>query len=672
MKKIFRLLLITFLSVLLTVNCENEGPGKRDWPGIITLDITNISDKGAVFNAEVISRGDFDVLSYGFVWSESENPSLNNSDRVVLSGDLTSGKFSAEISTTLKHGETYWVKSFVETADYTVYGEGVSFKSMGSQAPVITSFSPASGNWGDTIKISGVQFSFLSPNNVVMFGTIPAQVISSTDSLIIATVPSVINSEVVPISVSIFGNIAVSEGNFSYVKPRITGISPQQGTFDDIITITGIDFSPVIEKNIVKFNDYQAQVIEASRTFLTVKVPREISHSNNLVTVTVNQLLSNAEISFTIIQPTISSISPNIEFIGGALLITGNNFNPQASGDSVIFNGNPGVIQSATKNTINVKIPTGIYINRSFPIEVRVAGLNAVSHEAFTLKDTWIRKANVPHKASGRNSATAFSINGIGYVGLGYGFVGSNFWKYDPQSNEWSEIAPFPYYDRERAASFVIWNKAYVGLGGNNLHDFWCYDPVTNRWTGISEFPASNFRTVSLSLNNKGYIVTDQLIANFWEYDVVSDSWTQKKDFPRSSDMYPFYPDAGFTINDKIYIYAADETTANNQLWEYNFSTDTWTRKSDIIDSYLDRYTTGFSVNGKGYIRGNEYLFRYDPSLNSWSALPQDKNVPGPFYYRGRSIAFLIDNLVYFGTSYGEWGNDDYLYDLWEFNPDYE
>jgi hypothetical protein len=653
-------------------NCEDDGPGKRDWPGINTLEVTNISDKGAQLNAEIIYRGNYGVLKYGFVWSESENPSLNNADRVVLSGDLTSGKFSAEISTTLKQGKTYWVKSFVETADYTVYGEGVSFKSLGSQAPVITSFSPASGNWGDTIKISGEHFSFLSPNNVVMFGTISAQVISSTDSLIITTVPSVINSEIVPISVSIFGNKAVSGGNFSYLKPRITGISPQQGTFDDIITITGIDFSPVIEKNIVKFNDHLAQVIEASSTSLTVKVPREISHSINLVTVNVNQLLSNSDISFTILQPTISSILPNIEFIGGALLINGNNFNPLASGDSILFNGNPGVIQSATKNTIIVKVPTGIYNKRSFPIEVRVAGLNAMSLEAFTLKDTWIRKADVPHQASGRNSATAFSINGIGYVGLGYGFVGSNFWKYDPQSNEWSEIAPFPYYNRERAASFVIGNKAYVGLGRNNLHDFWCYNPVTNRWTGISEFPASNNVTVSLSLNNKGYIVTDQLTANFWEYDAVSDSWTQKKDFPRSSGMYPFYPDAGFTINDKIYIYAADGTTADNQLWEYNFSTDTWTRKSDIIDSYLDRYTTGFSVYGKGYIRGNKYLFKYDPSLNSWSALPQDKNVPGPFYYRGRSFAFLINNLVYFGTSYEEWGNGDYLYDLWEFNPNYE
>jgi hypothetical protein len=647
-------------------SCE-KGPGNRDWPGIITHDITNISPKGAVFNGEIISRGDQDIVSYGFVWSVYQSPTLNNSEKVVFPGKMKLGKFSAEISTTLKQGTIYCVKSFVQTTDYTIYGELVTFMSLGSQAPVITSISPATGKWGDTIRISGSHFSYFNQNNVILFGTIQAKTISSTDTLIITTVPSVINSGVVQVSVSIFGNKAVAPSAFAYLKPVINSISPLTGTFDDIITIRGSYFSVQKENITVKFDKYPAQIIEASTTSLTVKAPAEISQKNNPITVSVNQLLSNSNISFTVEPPSIYSIQSVTGSSGDEITITGNNFNPRTSGDSVLFNGNTAVVKSAAKNMIIATVPQGVYGTRTFPIEVWVAGSKAISAETFTLKDTWLRKADIPHR-NYRYGATAFSIDGYGYVGLGYGITGSNFWKYNSQANKWSEIAPFPGSDRLRAASFVIGNKAYVGLGGINLHDFWRYDPVSNAWTRISDFPANNIRIVSLSANGKGYVITGESSSNFWEYDAVSDSWTKKKDFPISTSSYPFYPDACFTINSRIYVYATDRSTGPDQLWEYDFYTDAWTRKADLVNSYLDIYTTAFSINGKGYIRGNSYLFEYDPILNSFRTLPQKNNVPGIFYFRQYSIAFQINNMIYFGTSYDGWGSGPYLYDLWESN----
>lgn len=667
MRKMFKLYLLLLLGAVV-VNCEDDAPGKRDWPDIVTHEITNITNKGAVFNGQIIQRGNFEIVSYGFVWSKYYNLTLEYSEKVIFRGNPGSEKFSAEILTTLQLGSRYWVKSFVMTPEYTVYGEAASFNSLGSQAPWITSISPAKGKWGDTVRISGAHFSFLNQNNSVLFGSIPAKTISSTDSLIITTVPSVANSEVVTVSVSIFGNKSVSPVAFSYLKPVVTGISPQDGTFEDILTINGINFSTVKENVIVKFDKYPAQVITATATSLTVKVPPEITLKTNPVTVSVNQLLSNSDISFIIKPPTISSIQAISGFTGDQVTINGNNFNPTISLDSVFFSGNPAVISSASKNTIVVRVPSGIYAARSFPIEVRVAGSKANSAETFTLKDIWIRKADVPHMTYIRYGATAFSINGYGYVGLGYGFVGSNFWKYDPQTNKWSEIARYPGGSRMRAAGFVIGNKAYVGLGGVNLHDFNCYDPSANSWTRVSDFPAANIRTVSLSLNNKGYVITDEASSNFWEYDAASDTWTKKKDFPRSTSSYPFYPDAGFCINNKIYLYATDRSTSPDQLWEYDFGTDTWTRKSDIVNSDLDMNTTGYTLNGKGYIRGKYNYYEYDPVSNSWSTLPQNKMVPGVWNFREYSIAFQIGNSLYFGTSSDGWGIGPYLYDLWEYD----
>lgn len=663
----YLLLVFASFSLLTVTSCENESPSKRDWPDVKTFNVTDISDKGAVFSGEIFSG--FEIMAYGFVWSEYKEPLLGNSDKIYFHGNLQSGVFSAEISTTLEQGKTYFVKSFVKTSDYTVYGASVNFKSLGSQPPVITSFFPETGNWNDTIRIYGAHFSYLNRNNSVMFGAIPATVISSTDSLLITTVPSAINNETVPINISVCGNKAVSGTQFAYVKPKISGVFPLSGTFDDLVTITGSDFSPLKEKDIVKFDNHVAQVIEASKTSLIVKVPREINHENSAITVSVNQLLSYSDFSYKLLRPGISSIAPDAEFIGGIIQINGSNFNPLPTGDSVLFDGNPGVIQSVTNSTIMARVPSGIYKKRALSVEVKVAGLTARSPVDFSLKNTWIRKADVPHQGYSRYCASAFSIKNYGYVGLGYGYTGSNFWKYDPQSNAWSEIVPFPGNDRNRAACFVISDKAYVGLGGVNLHDFWRYDPSVNNWTRISDFPASNVRAVGLSYNNKGYIITDGSSSNFWEYDASSDSWSKKTDCPAMTGSVRFNPDAGFVISDKIYLYATDGSTRDNQLWEYSFSTDTWTRKADLVNSGLDMYSSGFSLNGKGYIRGNAYLFQYDPLNNSWIALPQGKNVPGTS--RTRSVAFTINNLAYFGTSDSGWGIGDYLYDLWEFNPDY-
>ena len=63
---------------------------------------------------------------------------------------------------------------------------------------------------------------------------------------------------------------------------------------------------------------------------------------------------------------------------------------------------------------------------------------------------------------------------------------------------------------RSEAVSFVINNLAYIGTGWDGLNtrftDFWKYDPVGNVWSQVTSMPDSTARSsaVAFAANNKG------------------------------------------------------------------------------------------------------------------------------------------------------------------------
>jgi len=657
--------LITGITIICfaLAGCNKSDLPRVPYPRVETLPVSDVSVDGATVNAKISSEGDEAVNSYGFEWKlQNKNALINQvslpygDEPEILTHVINSGLFT---------DSTYSVRAFVTTIHYRVYGEYVSFISKGCNSPVIKSIYPAEGTWGDTITIRGKYFNPVKNENKVLFGNRIAVVAGSTDSTIVCIVPENIAEKRVSVTVSISGRNSSENISFVLVTPIIESISPHEGTYDDIVTITGNYFNATLSKNSVQFNGISAEILTASKTTLTVKVPQAIRQKENNIKVTSNLQSSNTNFIFTILGPEINSLYALSGYTGDNIQINGNNFNPQVAGNIVKFGNLPGNIISSTRNAIVVKIPTGVYDLRTFPISVAVGDQNAVSSDNFTLLDTWIKKTDMPNKSDDRFFATAFSINGVGYVGLGSGGTGSNFWKYDPSVNKWSEIAPFPGTSYERAAGFAIAGKAYVGSG--NSIDFWSYDPLSNSWTKIADFPGTAGLSAAFTVDGKGYVVTRTTSSNFCVYDPASDIWTKLKDFPVSG-YYAFLPEAGFVVDNRIFVCATDGTTASNQLWEYDIATDSWIRKADLQESWLDGGVTGFAVRNVGYIRGESLLYRYDVANNVWTILPEKNNIIG---YREYSCSFEINGLVYFGGSFGAYGYGSTTHDLWEFNPDY-
>lgn len=90
----------------------------------------------------------------------------------------------------------------------TPVGTTTSTALVNFYAPVISAFTPASGAVGSTVTITGSHFSKVPANNIVYFGSVTAQVLSATPTLLTVKVPP--GAAYRPITVTTYGNTAWS------------------------------------------------------------------------------------------------------------------------------------------------------------------------------------------------------------------------------------------------------------------------------------------------------------------------------------------------------------------------------------------------------------------------------------------------------------------------------
>jgi len=288
----------------------------------------------------------------------------------------------------------------------------------------------------------------------------------------------------------------------------------------------------------------------------------------------------------------------------------------------------------------------------------------------------WFEKANFGGEA--RHRTTTFAIGNAGYFGLGHINSGidveyEDFWKYDPATDSWSQIANYPEGQCFHAVSFVIGNKAYVGTGrlpsGSFSKKFFCYDPQLNTWSNLPDLPGVARRgAVGFTLNGKGYVGTGQTMsgysADFYEYNPTTGLWTVKANFPgpvRTSAV-------GFAIDNLGYLGTGNTSSGStNDFYQYNPTLNQWFLKSPVGPTSRQE-AVGFSVNGMGYIgtgddysSGNNYsdMWEYDPVNNLWVQIEDFAGTA-----RRYLNAFVIGSRAYAGTG----TNGTNFRDFWMFD----
>ena len=137
---------------------------------------------------------------------------------------------------------------------------------------VISGISPESGYIGDEVTISGANFSDVIAENAVSFNGQEAEVTAASATSLTAVVPEGATTGEVEVTK---GGKAVTGPVFTVEQPEptISGFAPESGKVGQEVTISGANFSTVASENTVTFNGKEAEVITASETELTVKVP---------------------------------------------------------------------------------------------------------------------------------------------------------------------------------------------------------------------------------------------------------------------------------------------------------------------------------------------------------------------------------------------------------------
>lgn len=162
-----------------------------------------------------------------------------------------------------------------------------------STSPVISSIYPESGTAETEVSITLSNFDSKSSNVGVKFGSKYATINFVSDTLIKVKAPAGINDMAVSLTV-IADDKESNAKTFTYVSPpQITEITGSC-FYNASVVIYGNNFSANIEENTVKYGAIEGTIKKATKTSLTVIVPNFGDATSVDVTVTKNNLVSNA------------------------------------------------------------------------------------------------------------------------------------------------------------------------------------------------------------------------------------------------------------------------------------------------------------------------------------------------------------------------------------------
>lgn len=269
-------------------------------------------------------------------------------------------------------------------------------------------------------------------------------------------------------------------------------------------------------------------------------------------------------------------------------------------------------------------------------------------------------------------------MDGInGYIGLGYGEDSNprkDFWQYNMETDDWTEVSYYPGGERYGAACFFISGYAYVGLGSNGMSyptEFYKYDPYLDVWTSISDFGGvGRIWSTGFAVNNKGYVGLgyngSDYQSDFYKYDVSTNIWTVVSS--------PFLGNARhsascFVIDNIAYLGLGYD--GFNYLTDfYSFDGTDWLVKASFSGTARIN-ATSYVFDSKGYV-GLGYditssvkkdFYEYVPFYNSWA---YSFDFAGGERHGAFSFYTEFYDLVFIGQGYD---GSSYKQDLYKLGP---
>lgn len=181
---------------------------------------------------------------------------------------------------------------------YDAVGNLLSISRQSPSQVSIIGFDPKTGLAGSSVNVYGTAFSATPSQNSVTFNGVAANVLGSTTTLIVATVPG--NATTGPISVTSPTGTATSSASFtvgagSSVAPAITSFTPTVGVVATAVTITGTNFNTTLANDRVSFNVMQSLLSSATATSIATTVPSNATSGRISVATPSGKATSSAD-----------------------------------------------------------------------------------------------------------------------------------------------------------------------------------------------------------------------------------------------------------------------------------------------------------------------------------------------------------------------------------------
>lgn len=463
-----------FIAFLLILSCEEEAEVKpKDYPFVIT-NTPEVKVDGAEFSADITNLGNQEILKYGFVWSVESNPTILDNNK-LFDDKPKKGIYSYNVKSGLSKGKIYYVRAYILTDTYEVYGIVKCFNSLGSLPPIITDFKPKYGPIGTQVVIEGENFALSKTGNIVKFGNTEVIVDSVSEKRLVVKIPKITKSENVPISVKVAEMEVESLDSFDLwfpwsQKKDFNGVSYKSASF----SIGNMGY--VINRNSSNMLTYNSEndKWENNLTLLENSGNRPMAFSTN-------------EKAYVLLENGFWEYDP-----------FKNNWSKKSN-----FPG------SITNYMYSFNTDINGYIGDCHT--------NKELWQYNFSSDEWMQMSNFPGGYVGYDPPWGYffyTINNYGYIGVNRGGGRKQFWEYNFLTGNWSEKGTYPTSVYSNFSAFVIGDNAYLGLGslqngdaGAVSNGIWEYDQENDSWVSYHNCPKTLAVYASFSINNKAFIM---------------------------------------------------------------------------------------------------------------------------------------------------------------------
>jgi hypothetical protein len=694
-----------FLLAYFLCTCLEEEGINMGYPRVDTSEVINITSNGASFQGSIQYKNLPEIVDHGFVWGTGKDLSLDVSFFISL-GTPTQTEFLATVNSTLEERTPYYCRSFVKTKSKTVYGNIVKFMSLGSKGPVLKSFFPVEAASGDTLTIFGKNFNFKKEINIVKFETVPASVVKATDTTLSVIVPDDLLKVSNKISVSILGNISVSNENFNLKTPKILGFHSSTFTVCDTLVIQGEGLKAFGNTAYIILNNSGASVIDVSDNRIRFTFPGWLE---NPINVSISSRLFDIKVPITLTQihPEITSVSPASYVSGDTITLSGNNWPAcQKLYIDVVYNSyvyyHTGDYKR-TGNQLEFAIPDDHFCIPA-PFTIRLT-TQAMGFQSQNIKYKAPKILSITPSHGKRNDEVTIKGENLSIVGGAFELVNFLDLTYVSKTEYKGKVkevyAPLSFIDvvASNCSSFdsvhngfafdppeiisfspqvVTKQEDVITITGKNfspwnnqisINDVPINYPIPGSINGDKiELPAYYFildRLQSKHVTGKIKVTTQTGQSAVSTENVTINYvglWNNVGNFSGGQRTQTL----SMSINGKGYMGTGNKgyATFYNDWWEFDPASNQWTRKSDFPEQPDFTYS-GASANGKGYVgfgRMRTHWWEYDPLTDQWV---RKADFPGPG--RISNFIFELNDKVYVGGGYNDQGQ---VYnDFWEYNP---